>query len=147
MSSTSYTPQELIEDILINSPCIENLVVTNVVGGDFGSSDKSYGYFNASGSSFPLQTGIVLSTGKLNNVGGPNATLSDDDAPNWSGDLDLETSLNEINTLNATLIEFNFSAAANQISFKYLFASEEYQEGDLSTDLGTNSTPFECCLI
>ena len=91
VSSTSYTPQELIEDILINSPCIENLVVTNVVGGDFGSSDKSYGYFDASGSSFPLQTGIVLSTGKLNNVGGPNATLSDDDAPNWSGDLDLET--------------------------------------------------------
>ena len=133
VSSTSYTPQELIEDILINSPCIESLVVTNVVGGDFGSSDKSYGYFDASGSSFPLQTGIVLSTGKLNNVGGPNATLSDDDAPNWSGDLDLETSLNEINTLNATIIEFNFSAAANQISFKYLFASEEYQEGDLST--------------
>ena len=42
-------------------------------------------------------------------------------------------SLNEINTLNATIIEFNFSAAANQISFKYIFASEEYQEENSST--------------
>ena len=133
VSSTNYTPQELIEDILINSTCIENLVVTNVVGGDFGTADKSYGYFDANGSDFPLENGLVLSTGRLNNVGGPNTTLSDDDAANWSGDIDLEMSLNEINTLNATIIEFNFSAAANQISFKYIFASEEYQEGNSST--------------
>ena len=133
VSTTNYTPQELIEDVLINSTCIESLVVTNVVGGNFGSSDKSYGYFDANGSNFPLQNGIVLSTGKLNNVGGPNTTLSDDDAANWIGDLDLEMSLNEINTLNATIIEFNFSASANQISFKYIFASEEYQEGNSST--------------
>ena len=80
VSSTNYTPQELIEDILINSTCIENLVVTNVVGGDFGTADKSYGYFDANGSDFPLENGLVLSTGRLNNVGGPNTTLSDDDA-------------------------------------------------------------------
>ena len=59
--------------------------------------------------------------------------MSDDDAPNWGGDSDLETILNESNTLNATIIEFNFSAAANQISFKYIFASEEYQQGNSST--------------
>ncbi len=133
VDSSTYTAQELIEDVLINSSCIENLVVTNVVGGDFGSAEKSFGYFDANGSSFPLQKGIVLSTGKLSNVGGPNTTLSDDDATNWGGDSDLENILNEINTLNATIIEFEFSAAANQISFKYLFASEEYQQGNSST--------------
>jgi gliding motility-associated-like protein len=133
VDSSTYTPQELIENVLINSSCIENLVVTNVSGGDFGSTDKSYGYFDANGSSFPLQRGIVLSTGKLNNVGGPNNSLSDDDAPNWAGDSDLETILNESNTLNATIIEFNFSVPANQISFDYIFASEEYQENNSST--------------
>ena len=133
VSSSAYTPQELIENVLINSSCVENLVVTNVVGGDFNATDKSYGYFNANGSSFPLDSGVVLSTGKLSNVGGPNDSLSDDDASNWGGDPDLETILNESNTLNATIIEFNFSASASQISFNYVFASEEYQENNSST--------------
>jgi gliding motility-associated-like protein len=129
----SYSPQQLIEDILIDSNCIENIIVTNVVGGNFSGTDQSYGYFDASGTSFPFQSGIVLSTGRLQNVDGPNTTLSDDDAPNWVGDSDLEQALNETNTINATILEFEFTAIANQISFRYLFASEEYQEGDDST--------------
>lgn len=124
---TTYTPQELIEDILIDSDCIEDVIVTNVVGGNFGTADLSYGYFDGSGSSFPFQRGIVLSTGKLVNTEGPNNSLSDDDAPNWIGDADLENSLNESQTINATIIEFDFKSIASQISFKYLFASEEYQ--------------------
>ncbi|HKK12615.1 MAG TPA: choice-of-anchor L domain-containing protein, partial [Flavobacteriaceae bacterium] len=133
VDSQTYTPQQLIEDILISSSCIENVNVTNVVGGNFGDTDQSYGYFDANGSSFPFQNGIVLSTGKLANVPGPNTTLSDDDASGWSGDNDLETLLNESNTTNATIIEFDFTAVAAQISFRYLFASEEYQEDNPNT--------------
>jgi len=118
-----YSPQQLIEDILINSNCISNVNVTNVVGGDFDNTDQSYGYFDATGTTFPLQTGIVLSTGKLQNVEGPNTALSDDDAPNWFGDSDLEYALNESNTYNATILEFDFTSVANQISFRYIFAS------------------------
>ncbi|WP_412984414.1 choice-of-anchor L domain-containing protein [Pontimicrobium sp. IMCC45349] len=133
VDSQTYTPQQLIEDILIDSDCIENVVVTNVIGGNFENTDQSYGYFDATGSTFPFQNGIVLSTGRLSNVEGPNNSLSDDDAPNWNGDNDLENILDESNTLNATIIEFNFTAIADQISFRYIFASEEYQEGDSST--------------
>ncbi|MCP4802141.1 MAG: hypothetical protein GY891_04685, partial [Bacteroidetes bacterium] len=132
-SSNIYTAQELIEDILIDSNCIENIVVTNVSGGDFNGTDESFGYFDANGSNFPFQSGIVLSTGRLENVNGPNNTLSDDDAANWQGDSDLETALNETNTLNATVLEFEFTAIADQVSFRYIFASEEYQEGNSST--------------
>ncbi|GAB1309178.1 choice-of-anchor L domain-containing protein [Urechidicola sp. KH5] len=130
---TSYTPQELIEDILIDSDCIEDVVVTNVIGGTFGTGDRSYGYFESNGADFPFERGIVLSTGKLINTHGPNTSLSDDDAPDWVGDDDLEDILFESDTYNATIIEFDFTAAATQISFKFLFASEEYQEGSNST--------------
>lgn len=133
VDSQSFTPQQLIEDILIDSDCIDNVVVTNVVGGDFGNTDQSYGYFDATGSTFPFERGVVLSTGRLNNVQGPNTSLSDDDATNWVGDTDLENVLNETNTLNATILEFEFTAIADEISFRYLFASEEYQEGNNST--------------
>ncbi|WP_375239412.1 choice-of-anchor L domain-containing protein [Aurantibacter sp.] len=129
----TYTPQELIEDILIDSNCITDVVVTNAVSGNFGNTEKSFGYFDANGSNFPFQSGIVLSTGKLNNVQGPNTTLSDDDGTNWIGDSDLEIALQESGTLNATILEFDFTSIANQISFRYIFASEEYQENNSST--------------
>jgi gliding motility-associated-like protein len=131
--SNTYSPQELIEDILIDSNCITDVVVTNVVGGNFNGTDESYGYFDANGSAFPFQNGVVLSTGKLVHVQGPNTTLSDDTAPGWVGDTDLENALNESNTINATILEFNFKAVADQISFRYIFASEEYQEGNSNT--------------
>ncbi|MFH4966136.1 choice-of-anchor L domain-containing protein [Gaetbulibacter sp. M235] len=133
VDSQTYTPQQLIEDILIDSNCITNVVVINVVGGNFGGTDQSYGYFDASGTTFPFQSGIVLSTGKLANVEGPNNTLSDDNATNWVGDNDLEYVLNENNTINATIIEFEFTAIVSQISFRYLFASEEYQINNANT--------------
>lgn len=130
VDSQTYSAQQLIEDILIDSDCIENIVITNVVGGNFNGSDQSYGYFNASGTTFPFESGIVLSTGRLQNVEGPNNTLSDDNAPNWAGDADLENALNETGTTNATILEFDFTSVASQISFRYIFASEEYQEGN-----------------
>ncbi|WP_418509387.1 choice-of-anchor L domain-containing protein [Corallibacter sp.] len=133
VDSQTYTPQQLIEDILIDSDCITNVAVTGVVGGNFNDTDQSYGYFDATGTGFPFQRGIVLSTGRLSNVPGPNTYISDDDAPNWIGDNDLENALNESNTLNATILEFNFTSNADQINFRYLFASEEYQEGDSNT--------------
>jgi gliding motility-associated-like protein len=133
VDSQTYTPQQLVENILIDSDCIDNVEVTYVLGGDFGTTDRSYGYFEAAGSSFPFESGIVLSTGKLANVRGPNSSLSDDNATNWAGDADLEAALNENNTTNATIIAFDFTSAASQISFRYIFASEEYQEGNPNT--------------
>ncbi|WP_296312464.1 T9SS type B sorting domain-containing protein [Winogradskyella sp. UBA3174] len=130
VDSQTLTPQQLIEDILIDSDCITNITVTNVVGGDFNGADQSYGFFDATGTTFPFQSGVVLSTGRLANVPGPNNTLSDDNATGWIGDEDLEIALDETNTINATILEFDFTSVATQISFRYLFASEEYQENN-----------------
>jgi gliding motility-associated-like protein len=85
---------------------------------------------------------VVLSTGRLQNVEGPNTTLSDDDAPNWNGDNDLETILNETDTHNATVLEFEFSTIADQINFRYIFASEEYQENNPNTCIYSDSFAF-----
>jgi gliding motility-associated-like protein len=133
VDSETFSPQELIENILIDSNCIDNVSVTNFVGGNFGGTEQSFGYFDATGTTFPFENGLVLSTGQLSNVPGPNTTLSDDNAPSWIGDSDLETALNESNTINATIIEFDFTSVATEISFRYIFASEEYQEGNPNT--------------
>ena len=39
----------------------------------------------------------------------------------------IEYALNESNTHNATILEFDFTSVASQISFRHIFASEEYQ--------------------
>ncbi|MVO10333.1 T9SS type B sorting domain-containing protein [Flavobacterium sp. TP390] len=126
VDQNTYTPQQLVEDILINSGCAS---VTNVTvsGGNFPSGDKSYGYFNRDGSSFPLEDGIILSTGRIYNAPGPNAYISDDgNGIGWNGDSDLNQALNISNSINATILEFDFTPLGNRISFDYIFSSEEY---------------------
>lgn len=133
VDNNAFTDQELIEDVLFDTNCIDNVNVTNTVSGSFPDGELSYGYFNAGNSNFPFQDGIVLSTGRLDNVPGPNNSLSDDDAPNWTGDQDLENILGINNTLNATIFEFSFIPQASSISFRYIFASEEYREDNSTT--------------
>lgn len=122
----SFTPQQLIENILVNSGCVS---VSNfsASGGNFGTGELSYGYFNANGSSFPFQEGILLTTGKINSAIGPNANFSDDgNGLTWNGDTDLNNALGLSNTFNATVLEFDFIPNANNISFEYIFSSEQY---------------------
>ena len=131
----TYSPQELVEDILINSGCIENVEVNGVIGGNFSDGDKSFGYFENNNGPFPFSNGLVMSTGRLTHVPGPNDNLSDDDAPGWGGDADLENFLYipSGGTTNATVIEFDFTPNADNIKFRYIFASEEYRENNSTT--------------
>jgi gliding motility-associated-like protein len=122
----TFTAQQLIENILVNSGCVS---VSNfsATGGNFSAGEMSFGYFNANGSVFPFQEGIVLSTGKLSSVIGPNTNFSDSGiGMGWNGDSDLNTALSLSNTFNATVLEFDFIPNANTVSFDYIFASEQY---------------------
>lgn len=122
----TFTPQQLIENILVNSGCVS---VSNfsASGGNFGTGELSYGYFNSNGSAFPFSEGIILSTGKLNSAIGPNSNFSDDGTGiGWTGDSDLNLALGLSNTFNASVLEFDFVPNANNISFEYIFSSEQY---------------------
>lgn len=130
--SDNFTPQQLVEDILINNPCASVFNV-RVSGGNFASGEKSYGYFDATGTTFPFQNGIILSTGKINNAPGPNTNLSDDGGGmGWNGDSDLNQALGLSNTFNATVLEFDFIPLDNNISFDYIFSSEQYLSNPMS---------------
>jgi gliding motility-associated-like protein len=127
-----FTPQYLVNDVLINSSCA-NVLNVSVSGGNFASGEKSFGYFDATGTSFPFQNGIVLSTGKIVNAQGPNTSLSDDGGNmGWNGDPDLNQALGLSNTFNATVLEFDFIPLGNKISFDYIFSSEQYLSNPMS---------------
>lgn len=130
----TYTAQQLIQNVFAGSGCanVSNVVVS---GGNFGS-EQSYGYFNQGTSSFPFANGIVLSTGKAVSTVGPNNGNSSEGATSWGGDADLEQAINVSSTINATVIEFDFVPFTNNISFDYIFSSEQYLSNPSSNQCG-----------
>ncbi|WP_236625364.1 choice-of-anchor L domain-containing protein [Mangrovimonas yunxiaonensis] len=127
VDTNAYTELQLVEDVLINSGCasIANLAYQG------GANSQGIAYFNKSGSDFPFQEGIILCTAPAEDAEGPaTGTMA---AGNWAGDADLfnymqglgiDPGLTSYN--DAAWMEFDFIPLANEISFNFLFASDEY---------------------
>lgn len=118
----NFTAQQLVEDVLINSPCA-NVSNFSASGWD---QFPSYGYFSAGTSNFPFEEGVLLTTGRAVSAIGPNNSLLSEGTTSWLGDIDLEQAIGESNTINATVLEFDFLPIANKIIFEYIFSSEQY---------------------
>lgn len=129
VSSTNYTVPQLVNNVLINSPCVSATNITWRTGTDFGSSN-GLGFFQNTNPNFPMQSGVVLSTGNILNTPGPNTSLLNDGSSNWLGDNDLENTLAasgiHMVSKNATVLEFDFTPISPNFSFDFIFASEEY---------------------
>ncbi|MCF6296662.1 MAG: choice-of-anchor L domain-containing protein, partial [Flavobacteriaceae bacterium] len=125
----SLTVQQLVEDVLINSPCASTSNYGSRTGTDFGEGN-GIGYFNANGSNFPYVEGVILSSGFINEAPGPNNNVQVNGSVNWPGDIDLETATGNFGeTGNASFIQFEFVPLISNISFNFIFASEEYNQG------------------
>lgn len=73
-----------------------------------------------------LRNGIILSTGKVSDANGPNDIgNSAGTSFGLAGD-GILTSLLNTNTFDASVLQFNFTATGNKVTFRYVFASEEY---------------------
>lgn len=119
----NYTAQQLVNALVDNSCAqVSNIMISGFQGGQ----GPSYGYFTAGTSAFPFANGIVLSTGYASSAPGPNGSLLSEGSTGWSGDIDLEQALGISNTINATILEFDFIPFTDKISFDYIFSSEQY---------------------
>lgn len=123
----SKIPESLVKNVLINSSCID--VTTVQASGNPTGSGNSYASFTSGTSDFPFSSGIVLSTSASKNAAGPynEANSKGIQTTGWPGDNDLEKALNTTQSTQATVLEFDFVALTNSISFNYIFASNEYQ--------------------
>ncbi|MCP4700653.1 MAG: IPTL-CTERM sorting domain-containing protein [Gammaproteobacteria bacterium] len=74
-----------------------------------------------------IDAGIILSTGQIIDASGPNNAGGKTFTHNGSGDADLD-GLAGAPTQDAATLEFDFIPAGNILSFRYIFASEEYNE-------------------
>ena len=141
VNQTTYTEEQLISDVLINENCAQVSNINYITGTNYGAAHNGIGYFDANGSDFPFQNGIILSTGKAGNATGPKTVVQSANytqsvspyATLWLGDQQLYnyvsasgTTPGLVNFYNATSIEFDFMAYGSEMSFDFLFASEDY---------------------
>lgn len=121
------TAQDLVERVLVNSSCATTSD-PKASGDNYTTGRKSYAYFTAGTSNFPFKDGVLLSTGTSRNSVGPfNKSNGGNSSPLWAGDTDLNQALGITTSINATVLEFDFTPLTNFISFNYIFASDEYQ--------------------
>ncbi|MBT8272553.1 MAG: choice-of-anchor L domain-containing protein, partial [Bacteroidia bacterium] len=139
VDQTTYTVEELITDVLIDSPCANVSNITFSTGTNFGSSN-GIGFFEEPTGLFPFAEGIVLAAGDANMCEGPNTGLADlsTGGTGWPGDPELLALIQPYDplaniTYNASIIEFDFVPLASEVTVRFAMASEEY---------GTPS--FEC---
>ena len=126
-TNNTQQPQQIIEH-LVGDNCASVSNITSPINGSVNNI-VSYGTFNNANSNFPLQNGIVLTTGNVLNAGNTQLPIDLNDGEiDWETDPDILNILGIDQTLNATSIEFDFSTANDFVAFKYLFASDEYQQ-------------------
>ncbi|MCW3161165.1 choice-of-anchor L domain-containing protein [Chryseobacterium oryctis] len=138
---SGYNITQLIKDVLITggSTCTSANVSNVAVSPNLSASDqgRSWGFFNKGTTAFPFEKGIVLTTGHARKSGNAFQAGQLNDGLTTSGDTDLATALGVPNSElhDATYIEFDFIPTSTEVTFRYIFASEEY-EGNFPCTIG-----------
>jgi hypothetical protein len=116
------TAQELAEWIVGPGFTVSNATYTgaSVAKGTFG---------NGFSANFPIDRGVILSTGDIALAKGPNDKSDITKNNQNAGDADLNSLVSGLQTRDAAILEFDItSATATTVEIEYIFASEEYPE-------------------
>lgn len=145
---TLLNAQLVVDNSITVDDAIASLLGPNVVFSNvtFSGATNQIGSFNSENANVGIGTGIMLATGDIALALGPNnqsgGTLGG--GANGATDDDLDLLDSQYNHNDAAVLEFDFEATGPSVSFRYVFASEEYPEytgasdgcGDVSDAFG-----------
>jgi len=126
--NVSLTPEEMVQNLVGTGVQISNVSVT--------ACDSSYGYYQSTATEIGNSQGLLLTTGKALYAVGPNNSIGncstsagtcdyfDNDCPGSA----LLNQAQDRTTFDATQFEFDIIPQGDSLKFKYIFASEEYNE-------------------
>ncbi|MBI4313101.1 MAG: choice-of-anchor L domain-containing protein, partial [Chloroflexi bacterium] len=117
--SAGPTPADLVNALLGAGIPVSGITYTGV--------PASAGFFSHGTGIVGPEGGIILSSGGISNVIGPNGERGITLQTGTPGDSQLDI-LAGFPTYDATVLEFDFIPSTNVISFEYVFGSDEYNE-------------------
>jgi hypothetical protein len=116
---TTLTPNDLVATLIGAGVTVSNVTYAGV--------PIAAGRFTGGSGIIGFGSGIILSTGNIASVSGPNALSNTSTNNNQPGDPNLDQLIP--GTLDRTVLEFDFECSGTQtVSFQYVFSSEEYNE-------------------
>jgi FOG: PKD repeat len=116
----TLTPEQLVNSLLGSGVKVTKVKYTGakVAAGTFSGGSDNIG----------IKNGIVLSSGAISSVVGSNKNEGTSTINEMPGDTDLDGLIPGYSTNDAASLEFSFIPDSDQITFKYVFGSEEYNE-------------------
>lgn len=110
-------------------------LVTNILGGGIvtsgqttiGASDAFGTFTGGISAGIGIESGIMLSSGNVADAVGPNTATGTTTNFGTAGDASL-TALSGDPTFDAAFLNFDFISDGGDLFFRYIFASEEYNE-------------------
>lgn len=127
----TQSPSALVQNILMGNGVVASNITYNGSAVNAQMPQGNVTFFNSNGSTFPISTGVLLTSGNGGAAVGPNNSGSFSNnvpaTPNVSTDPDLNA-ISSANPTNGAILEFDFIPSGDTISFRYIFGSEEYPE-------------------
>ncbi|MDR0802272.1 choice-of-anchor L domain-containing protein [Fluviicola sp.] len=127
----TQSPNSLVQNVLMGSGVVASNIKYNGSLVNAQTPKGNVTYFNSNGSSFPISSGVLLTTGNGIAAIGPNNSGSYSNnvpaTPNVTSDPDL-SAIASGGVTNGAVLEFDFVPSGDTVSFRYIFGSEEYPE-------------------
>lgn len=122
VTSGVFSPKDLIENVFLSSG-------VEVLDVQYQGSTQAIGYFSNAGNNVGIPSGIVMSTGLAVSAGMPNASGSTSGQTSGGlADPDLQSLVTPLTIQDLSAFEIRFVPYSDTLEFRYVFASEEYEE-------------------
>lgn len=109
--------QAIVQSLVGNGVTISNVTC------NAPDSLRAVGAFNNGASVFGINSGLLMTSGSVDNAIGPNKTSWTSQDNQMPGYIPMDSL-----GFDATIIDFDLVSTTNLMTFKYVFASEEYNE-------------------
>ncbi|MDD1416997.1 choice-of-anchor L domain-containing protein, partial [Dolichospermum sp. ST_con] len=119
---SNLTGAKQLVDTLVASGITTSNITFKGVNGAVGT------FTGGIGAGIGIESGIVLSTGQISFAANTNTIDSAGQNNEKLGDTDLSKIVGSLGTYDAAVLEFDFIPTSSEVSFSYVFASEEYPE-------------------
>jgi hypothetical protein len=115
------TPNDLVQTLLGTGVNISNVT--------YNGAPVAAGVFSGGAGILGFDSGVILGSGAIADIVGPNSLDDTSTAHALPGDAELDALVPNYVTHDAVVLEFDFSCAATQsVSFEFVFSSEEFNE-------------------